>query len=84
MGLGLSFLAAEDDPVRAREWFEAVAHERPGALELELWLARVQLQLGRPNGARSHVHEALSRSHSRLIKRTADEIIEKIEEQEAR
>jgi len=81
IGMGMSFLAAQDDPDRAREFFEAVQRERPGALELELWLARVQLQLGRPNGARSHLAVAISRSHSRLIRKAAEEMYEEIEAQ---
>lgn len=84
MGLGRSFLVAGDDPTRAAEWFETVRQQSPGALEVELWLARLQLQIGRPVAARAHADEALSRSHSRSIREAAREIIDEAEARDNR
>ncbi|MCP4904002.1 MAG: hypothetical protein GY910_03395 [bacterium] len=80
VGLGSSFLVPGTESERAREWFEAARRLSRGALEMEIWLARADLQLGRPNAARFRAEEALSRSHSRAIRKSAREILGAIEE----
>ena len=84
VGLGSSFLVGEGDFEQAQSWFEGAQRARPGALELELWLARVQLGLGRTRAARYHVEEVLSRSHSRILRKSARALLKEIEEQRGR
>lgn len=85
LGLGKSFLSSggregtREDSERARKWFERVKHLRPGALEVDLLLARAAHQSGRPHTALPHLAEVLSRSHSTELRNRAKQLFDSIQ-----
>jgi len=79
VGIGSSLLVEGEDFEAARKWFEAAQRESRGALGLDLLMARGAIQSGRPNSAKAHLVRALSRSHSRRIRKKARELLERVE-----
>ena len=85
IGMGKSFLSSggregtAEDSERARKSFERVKRLRPGALEVDLLLARAAHQSRRPRTALPYLGEVLSRSHSTELRNRAKQLFDSIQ-----
>lgn len=83
VGMGRTQLGVGGDSDAACAFFDAARELRPGALEIDLWLAACERDRGRDRAARGWLEEVLSRSHSSLLRQRAEERLLELEEGEA-
>ena len=83
VGMGRTQLGVGGDSDAACAFFDAARELRPGALEIDLWLAACERDRGRDRAARGWLEEVLSRSHSSLLLQRAEERLLELEEGEA-
>lgn len=84
VGLGETYLLKGVGGELARKWFELALRQSPGALGIDLHLARADWKIGLSSSATEKIAEVLSRSHSTDQRERARSLRDQIERESAR
>ena len=84
LGLARTYLAEGDDVTLGIRWAKAAQQLRPGSLEIDLVLARLEAKQGWLSSARLRTIDMISRTHSIRLRRLGRELVEAIAEMGSR